>query len=457
MTRRVQHLLLTGALGAAGLGLAAPAAAAADGAQTYYVSSSGSDARDGLSPATAWRTLQAASDHVFSTGDTLLLEGGSTFAGPLYLDAQDSGVTVGSFGSGRARVLAQGTNGVLGYDTSNVTIHDLDVVGDAAAYASKGGVSFYSDRPAGQRLTGITISNVSAQGFKNGIEIGGANAGAGFAQVAISDVATNGNRDAGLITYGPAFNASSPTFANYGVNVTRAVATNNLGNPADTQHNSGNGIVLGSVDHGSIMSSRASGNGIRCTAAECGVGIWTYDSRSIRIAYSTSIGNRTGSTADGDGFDLDQNVSYSYLEHNTSSANDGAGFLVYTGQANSWHHDNVVRWNTSTGDARKSSWYGGITLAGKVIRTSVTGNKVDTSASPSHAAALVIQPGVAGAKVSGNSLTSAANYGVVASPRLSSAAAAVTSNRWTTSKTQRVRWGTVYGSVAAWTRATGQS
>lgn len=455
ITHRLASLALVTALAGFGLGLAAPAQAA-EAPSTYYVSATGNDAMDGLSQATAWRTLQPANARALA-GDTLLLQGGATFAGPLNLDSQDDAATVGSFGTGHAKVLGNGTAGVLGYNSSAITVRDLDLVGDAAAYASKGGVSFYSDKPAGQRLAGLTISGIRVSGFKNGVEVGAANPGAGFAQVAIADVTANGNRDAGVITYGPAFDASRPTFAHSAVNVTRAVANNNLGNPNDSVHNSGSGIALGSVDHGSIMSSSASGNGPRCSASECGVGIWTYDSRSIRIAYNTATGNRTGSMSDGDGFDLDQNVSYSYVEHNTSSGNDGAGFLVYTGQANSWHHDNVVRWNSSTGDARNNNWYGGITLAGKVIRTTVSGNTVDTSSSPSHAAALVMKAGVAGAKVSGNTLSSAANYGVVASPKLSTSAAAVTSNRWASSRAQLIRWGTVYGSVSAWTKATGQS
>ncbi|MCW2543725.1 MAG: right-handed parallel beta-helix repeat-containing protein [Frankiales bacterium] len=455
LTRRIACTVLAVSLGAAGLGLLAPSASAAE-ARTYYVSASGNDQLDGLTEATAWRTLQAASNHVFTAGDTVLLQGGSTFTGPLYLDAQDAGVTVGSFGSGRARIDGNGTPGVLGYDAGGLTVRDLDLVGDAAAYASKGGLSLYSDLPAGQRLTGITISGVSVQGFKNGVEIGGANPGAGFAQVSIADVKAVGNRDAGVITYGPSFDAGSPSYAHLGVNVARTVASNNLGNPADKVHNSGSGIVLGSVDGGSILSSTASGNGSRCVAPECGVGIWTYDARGIRIAYSSATNNRTGSSADGDGFDLDQNVSGSYLEHNTSSGNDGAGYLVYTGQTNAAHHHNVVRWNTSTGDARKNSWYGGITLAGKVQFVTVTGNKVDTSSSASHAPALSIKPGVAGAKISGNTLKSASGSGVVVSPKISRSAAAISSNTWAAT-VQRVRWGTDYASVAAWTKATGQS
>ena len=49
------------------------------GAATYYVSNSGDDSNDGLSPGNAFETLQHAADEV-STGDTVLVENG-TYAG----------------------------------------------------------------------------------------------------------------------------------------------------------------------------------------------------------------------------------------------------------------------------------------------------------------------------------------------------------------------------------------
>jgi hypothetical protein len=401
---------LIGAVCAGALTTASPAAA--DAAQTYYVSATGDDSHSGTSPATAWRTLKPANSRVLA-GDTVLLEGGSSFAGPISLDGQDSGVTVGSFGTGRARIVGAGTAGVVGYNVSGVTIRHVELVGDADAFANQGGVNLYSDQPTGHRLSGFRIEDVSARGFKNGIEIGGANPGGGFAHVLISHVTANGNRDAGVITYGPAFNASSPSYANADVRVVRTTANRNLGNAADKVHNSGNGIVLGSVDGGSILHSTARGNGLRCVAPEGPVGIWTYDSRSIRIAHNTSTGNRTGGDADGDGFDLDQNVSSSYLEHNTSTDNDGAGFLVYAGH-NTTTTENIVRWNTSKGDASKNGWYGGITLAGQVHTVTVTGNTVDTRRSASHAPALAIRAGVTGAKISKNTLRSAAGYRAIA-------------------------------------------
>ena len=444
-------LVLT-AMGLAGLGLTP--AHAADATHTFYISSTGSDAADGLSSATAWRTLAAANQRVFHAGDVLLLQGGATFDGPLSFDSSDSGVEVGSWGTGRATVTGKGAPAIFGYDTGAINVHDLDLVGDAAAFSSKGGLSLYNDLPT--RLAGVTIQNVDVQGFKNGIELGAAKPAAGYLHVLITDVHAHANRDAGVITYGPAFNAAQPTYAHADVQIQRVAADGNLGNASDTTHNTGNGIVLGSVDGGSIIGSRATGNGALCKAPEGPVGIWAYDARGIRIAYNNSDGNRTGGTADGDGFDLDQNVSGSVMEHNASAGNDGAGYLVYTGQSNNAQHDNTVRYNTSSNDAVKNSWYGGITVAGHLVHANVYGNRVTTAGSASHAPAVAIKTGVAAVQVTGNTLSAASGYGVVNGPALSRAAVTFGSNTWS-SAVQRVRWGSLYASVAAWTKATSQS
>lgn len=83
----------------------------------YYVSDSGDDSADGLSPATAWKTFKNTSKHLaggkvhisaFSKGDALLLERGSVFninEGEYNdLDAT-AGVTFGAYGEGEKPVI----------------------------------------------------------------------------------------------------------------------------------------------------------------------------------------------------------------------------------------------------------------------------------------------------------------------------------------------------------------
>jgi hypothetical protein len=118
-------------------------------------------------------------------------------------------------------------------------------------------------------------------------------------------------------------------------------AFDNSGDPNDVVKNSGSGIVLGSVNNATIERSLAYNNGWLCTAPEGPVGIWTYDSNNVTIQFNESHHNRTGGPADGGGFDLDQNTSNSRLQYNYSHDNEGAGFLLYTGQANQAHGANT--------------------------------------------------------------------------------------------------------------------
>ena len=57
----------------------------------YYVDPDGSDANDGLSPQTAWQTIGRVNGFSFAGGDSVLFEGGSTFAGNLSFGPDDAG------------------------------------------------------------------------------------------------------------------------------------------------------------------------------------------------------------------------------------------------------------------------------------------------------------------------------------------------------------------------------
>ena len=132
----------------------------------------------------------------------------------------------------------------------------------------------------------------------------------------------------------------------------RVVASQNQGDPGVTSHNTGNGIVLGSVRDGAIEWSTADSNGgAGGDTAQGPAGIWAYDSTDVSIEHSLSYENQTANKVDGNGFDLDQNTSDSVLQDNLSYSNAGAGFLVYSRLSNGAQRDNVVRYNISSGDA----------------------------------------------------------------------------------------------------------
>ena len=62
--------------------------------RTFYLSATGDDTRDGLTPATAWRSIDRANMAEFTPGDRLLLQGGTTFRGALRLGPREAGAGI---------------------------------------------------------------------------------------------------------------------------------------------------------------------------------------------------------------------------------------------------------------------------------------------------------------------------------------------------------------------------
>ncbi|GAA3825130.1 right-handed parallel beta-helix repeat-containing protein [Streptomyces phyllanthi] len=435
---------------------------------TYYVSPNGNDNVDGQSPGSAWRTLARADQAVLQPGDQLLLEGGGRFPGTLSFGSTDAGsaanpVVIGSYGTGRATILASGTAGITIYNTAGMEIRDLVLVGSFASYSSQGGLNIYSDLPGNQKLDHLVITNVDASGFKNGIQIGGGNGSTGFRNVTVDACELHANREAGLITYGPAFNAAAPAYPHESVTVTNTEAHHNAGDPKNNTRNTGSGIILGAVDGGAVRYSSAHDNGYASgpTATEGPEGIWAYDSTGLVIEHNVSYFNRTGGKADGGGFGLDINVSESVLQYNLSFGNDGPGYLIYTSQTNNAHTGNTVRFNVSSNDARKPqvSWYAGISLGGRLSNLQVYQNTVVLTANGTAGApALGLGTGLLSASVRNTILVTDGARLVRSSTAYPASTVQLQGNDYfTTAGTWAVTWGTTaYGSLNSWRTATGQ-
>ncbi|HKW60272.1 MAG TPA: right-handed parallel beta-helix repeat-containing protein [Candidatus Dormibacteraeota bacterium] len=392
-------------------------------------------------------------------GDQVLFNGGDTFGGLLYMAPGSGGtstapVSFASFGTGRATIHG-GTGGAFfAYDAGGVSINNLNFVGGGAAINSKDGVAFYNDLAGNIKLAYIRIANVDVGGFgKAGISIGGWNGSSGFTDVQITSSATHDNRLHGLISYGPAFNAVAPAYANSSFYVGHVSAYRNLGDPALTT-NSGNGIVLGSVQSATIERSGAWANGTSCKARQCGAGIWTYDSTLVTIQYNESYTNGSASRVDGDGFDLDQNVSGSYLQYNYSHDNGGAGILDYTGLGNLSHANNTIRYNISENDARTND--GSLTLGGHVSKDAIYGNTIFVSpAAGASPAAVKVVGYPAGVSVRNNILDATGATPAISSPAIGTGAVLFQQNDYP--GTFRVVWGfSSFSAIDAWRQATGQ-
>jgi parallel beta helix pectate lyase-like protein len=338
-------------------------AAAAD----YFVSPAGNDQNDGLSAAAPWRTIGRANSRGLLPGDTLSFEGGQTFAGTIQLyqcGVDTQLVTVRSYGAGRATIVAaKGSRGIDAYNCEAVTVRDLVVTSAGGPSGGAAGVSFYVDQ-VNTRYRHITIDNVDVSGFATGLLIGGNRGTSGYDGLRVTRVSAHHNQLAGINVWG------AEMFAHKDLYIGDSQAYNNPGDPA-LGGNSGNGIVIGSVDGGLIERSVAHDNGAQCFAGECAAGIWAYDSNRVTIQHNESYDNRTGGGVDGDGFDLDLGVTNSVMQYNYSHGNEGAGYLIL--QASRGNSGNTVRYNISVNDGVRAG-YGAIRVFGSVQNLQIYGN-----------------------------------------------------------------------------------
>jgi hypothetical protein len=361
--------LLVPAFAAAWLGVATPASAT-----DYYVSVTGADARDGRSPASAWRTVQRVNNQRFAAGDRILFEAGQTFSGNLYFDGAERGtsdapIVISSYGAGRATIYAADGDGILLYQTAGYEITNLYVVGSGSTTNAGSGIFFDNDLPGDVLLPYVRIDRVDAVRFgESGILIGGDLGASGYKDVRITNVITSDNRMQGIFVYAAQPNVhrdvyvgSSQSFRNSGM--------------AGLAFNSGNGITVSGVDGGTIERCIAHDNGWLSDASNGPIGIWTFHSTRFVIQHNESYANKTGGTKDGGGFSLDQGTSNSLLQYNYSHDNAGAGLLLAHRPDDLAHSGNVVRYNVSHNDGRRNN-FASLHVWGRIRNAEIYNNTV---------------------------------------------------------------------------------
>jgi len=435
-------------------------------ATTYYVSPTGHDTASGTSSATPWQTIARVNQTILVPGDRVRFQGGARFTGPLEVGPGESGlpaapITFDSYGTGRATIDGGAATAVHVYDAGGVVLASLVIVGSGRTSNRGSGVDFFNDLPGDTKLGFVRIRNVEVTGFgDNGIMIGGWNGSSGFEDVEVTRSSLHDNGRAGLITYGPPFEPDAPAYANANVYVGYVRAYRNAGVPADLSRSSGSGVTLGSVSGGTIERSVAYDNGRLCRASGCGAGIWAYDSTDVTIQLAESYRNRTGGSADGDGFDLDQNTSSSVVQYTYSHDNDGAGYLLFSGQPNRNHTGNTIRYNVSQNDGRRNG-FGAIYGDGYIYDDAVYNNTVYLSAAPvaEPVPAAALFPAVGGGvSVRNNIFQVTGGVTMVDASQFGPDALVFQQNDYyAPSGPLELVWGTtVYTSLADWRAATGQ-
>ena len=331
-------------------------------ATSYYVSSKGKDANPGTSVSGAWKSIANISKTHFHPGDSILIEGGKTFSGYIWLQAEDSGsagnpVVLTSYGKGRANIDAGNSFGMYAYNVAGIEIRNLNFLGSGPALNTNAGILFYTDTSRNRKFSHIVLSDVDIFGFgSTGLTFGSYNKSTGYKDVLLERVNVYNNKLAGITSYSESYlyrNAHKNFIVRY-CNV-----YSNRGDSSNHTQHTGDGIVLGGVTNVLIEHCIAHDNGDMCFCKTAGpAGIWVYECDSAIIRYCEAYHNRRSGGVDGDGFDLDIYTSNSVMEYNYSHDNEGVGYL-FTQWINDYtHRNNIIRFNISQNDGVGILLYG---------------------------------------------------------------------------------------------------
>ena len=322
--------------------------AAAASPPIYYVDGSvGSDSNNGLSPGAgnAWATIAHVNAQTWlSPGTQVLFAGGQTFSGTL---TPHNGLTTanplvfGSYGTGNATIAGGSGAGFLAQNMGGITVQDLIFTGTSTLTNTGHGIQFDNNQAGNTTLTGISVLRCTVSGFGlNGIFVSGSTGTSGFTNVLIDGCTVHdctGNYNGGNGSSG-IYVASAPGYglllngraSHYNVTVQNCVAYNHTGKAGATNW-VGSGITVTQSNNVLIQLCTAHDNGANGNFASGGpVGIWVADATNCTIQFCESYSNKTGSTADGDGFDLDGGLQNAVIQYCYSHDNVGAGYQLYT-------------------------------------------------------------------------------------------------------------------------------
>ena len=355
----------------------------------------GDDSNSGSSETQPWRSIDRVNAAQLLPSDSVWFRADQTFSGNLCLtDIRQSSkqtpsvVTIGSYGSGRATINAGAGAGFIAKNRDGVHLVNLNFVGAGASKNTGSGILFINTLPGRIKLSDIRIHRVDVSGFKySGINFVAQptdRSWSGFRDVKITNTTSHDNGDAGISCIG-AWNPEQKGYAHADFYIGNCSAYRNAGIPGKGSH-SGSGIVLAQVDGAIIEHCRAYENGSLNDYEGGGpVGIWAWDANRVVIQFNESHHNRTGSSKDGAGFDLDGGVTNSVVQYNYSHDNDGAGYLLAQFDGARPFYGNFLRYNLSVNDGRRNR-YGGIHLwstgaNGGITDTTFYANRIYTAQS----------------------------------------------------------------------------
>jgi hypothetical protein len=318
---------------------------------SYYLDClNGNDANDGLSPATAWKTMAKVNGTVFGPGDSILLKRGQICSG--MLAPQGSGtasapITIGSYGTGALPVISAGTNqaAIKLFNQEYWKIENVETTG-----GSPYGIYIAGNNDTVLdyfRITNVVVHDVTGTlvDKENGlIIITPESAGTTFNDVVIDGAtAYNTTQWAGIMVGGD----------DYGRLQTSPRSTNITIRNSTVHTVNGDGIVLYQVNNG-LMEHNVTydtGNQPNTTIGTPN-GLWQWMCGNCTVQYN-EVYTADSAGIDGGAYDIDYGSSNNTVQYNY--AHDNMGYCISVFAAESTTSNSIVRYNVCSNNARDAS------------------------------------------------------------------------------------------------------
>lgn len=334
-------------------------------AANYHVDSgAGNDANDGLTPATAWRSLEKANAALLQPGDRLLLKSGSVWTGQLHPNGSgvaEKRIVLDCYGEGPRPVIhgggiASGT--VLLVNQQYWSIRNIEVTNQGSTAPKKMGILIRNNAVgmlSGIEVTGCVIHDVVGElaDYRDGKESGGIVFTINVANLSmpskwddvrienniLHDVTRNGILLQSQWVNKPAdTNSSWRGHGAYTPSTNIRIAHNRL------ERIGGDGIILwcakgAMVEHNFVR--QANNN----TLKQGHAAVWPYFCEDVIFQYNEVCETKT--KYDGMAFDFDNSDQRCIYQYNYSHDNEG-GFLNMCCDGNG--NGNIARYNISQND-----------------------------------------------------------------------------------------------------------
>ena len=332
--------------------------------KTYFVSPTGNDSADGLSAASAWKSLDKVNATTFAPGDKILFEAGKVWYGQLWMKgsgAEDQPITIASYGGEQRPVInigrAEGA-GIRIHNQSWWIVENMEITSGAAPELGIGrqGIVITASQPGEYShfiVRNCHVHDIYGQMGGNTEFTGYYSCGIlvrvmgdrsrmrepGYVPPTMNDVLIEGNRierfdKCGIISWGPKYNV-----------VVRKNYMDNLGGDGIFVNGPYRGLIEFNEIHRSCMRSGyldlPGGENWWPHTAACWIQNTEETIMQFNEVYDTGREPKNG---DGFAYDFDFNCKRCIAQYNYSKNNHGFMLLMYN------IYENVSRYNISEND-----------------------------------------------------------------------------------------------------------